>query len=280
MRTCTRLTIKEYTKGVLRTTSARYAPRPLSSIILLFSFVLAFLVVLPGICAGAIDWSLRADVGKKPPQLALSPIERGSVNELWAEIIVSSYHVTGDFVNSLYERRYDFDEIALMLEVAQASKKDPSEIAVLRRKGLGWGAIARQLGIQPAAMERAKGKDSLFRRYVLARCLAGYYGIPDSEVLVLLNEKGYGFEEIAIAVNVCAHSGAPLRDVIAAREKGASWRVVAEQFRMSPAKLGKPPTENPGGKAKDKNPSKTTEGTNKKKSRSADCAKTCQRKCY
>ena len=267
-------------KGVRRTGIVQRAPRFLFSIVLLFSLSLAFLVVLPNVCVGVIDWSLSADTPKRPSNLKLSPIDRGNVNTIWAEVIAGSYQVTIDFVNSLYDRRYDFDEIALMLEMAKASKKDPSEIAVLRRNGLGWGAIAQRLGIHPAAMGKAKGKDSLFKRYLLAQRLAGYYGIPDSEVLTLLNEKGYGFDEMAIAVNVCAQSGTPLRDVIAARATGAKWRIVAEKFKMSPAKLTTPPAEHAGEKAKVKSSAKATEDAGNKKGRSADCSKTCPRKCY
>lgn len=280
MRRCTRSTGTKRTKGLLRIGSARHAPKLLLCATLVFSLAVPFLVIIRGVWAGEIDWSLNPDMGKKPPRSELSPLESGSANELWAEVLASSYHVTVDFVNSLYERRLDFGEIALMLDIAQASKKDPSEIALLMRKGSGWGAIAKQVGIHPAEMERAKGKDSLFRRYVLARCLAGYYGIPDSEVLVLLNEKGYGFDEIAIAVNVCAHSGTPLRDVIAARASGAKWKIVAGKFKMSPAQLGKPPAEYPAVKAKNKGSGKPTEGASGKKARSADCSKTCPRKCY
>ena len=267
-------------KGMFGTRDTKNAAALLFSIVSLSFLALAFLVILPGVCAAEIDWSLGADVAKKPSQLELSPLERGRVNELWAEVIAGSYTTTVGFVNSLYDRGYDFEEIALMLEVAKAAKKDPSEVAVLRRKGLGWGTIAQQFGVRPAAMEKAKGKDSLFKRYVLAQCLAGYYGIPDSQVLVMLNEKGYGFGEIAIAVNVCGNSGAPLRDVVATRATGARWRIVAGKYKMASDKLGKPPAAYSGGKAKDKGSGKATENPNKKKSRTADCSKTCPRKCY
>jgi hypothetical protein len=280
VRSCKIFIVTKLTESVLRIRSTRHAPKLLLCVALAFSLVTPFLATLPGVCAGEIDWSLNPDMGKKPARSELSPLESGSANELWAGVLASSYQVTVDFVNSLYERRLDFGEIALMMDMARASKKDPSDIAFLRRKGLGWGAIAKQVGVRPAEMERAKGKDSLFERYVLARCLAGYYGIPDSEVLVLLSEKGYGFDEIAIAVNVCAHSGTPLRDVIAARASGARWKMVAGKFKMSPAQLGKPPAEYLGGKAKNKRSGKPTGGASGNKARSADCSKTCPRKCY
>ena len=182
MRSCTTSSVRERARtergrtergrGVFRIGSTRHAPKLLLCVTLLFSLAVPFLVILPGVCAGEIDWSLNPDMGKKPARSELSPLESGSANELWAEVLASSYNVTVSFVNSLYERRFDFGDIALMLDIARASKKDPSEIALLRRKGLGWGAIAKQVGIHPAEMERAKGKNLLFGRYVLARCLA------------------------------------------------------------------------------------------------------------
>jgi len=252
------------------------------------SVALAVLIVLPCVCSAEIDWSISASVANKPARVRLNPIELGAVNQIWGQIIVGYYHVNIDFVNSLYDRGYGFDEIACLLEMAKASKKDRAGIAALRRGGLGWGAIAKRLGVNPATMERAKGRDSLFKRYVLAQCLAGYYRIPDREALVLLNEKGYGFDEIGIAANVSAHSGAPLRDVIAARATGAKWRVVAEKFKMSPANLGTPPAAYSGagtkekgeGKVKETGSGKIKETGSKKKSRTADCSATCPRKCY
>lgn len=240
----------------------------------------ALFVAFPAACSGEIDWTIGADVAKKPAKLEISPLESASVNEIWAQVLASSFNTSVSFVNSLYDRGYNFQDIALMMEIANASKKEPSDIAVLRRKGLGWGAIAKQLGVRPAALEKANGKDSLFRRYVLAQCLAGYYGIPDTEGLALLNEKGYGFDEIAVAVNVSALSGAPLRDVIAARATGSKWRIVAEKFKMDPGKLGKPPAAYVGGKAKSKDPGKISGSVIKRKNRTADCSKTCPKKCY
>ncbi|MCX5801779.1 MAG: hypothetical protein NTX17_10405 [Candidatus Eisenbacteria bacterium] len=270
----------QFPTSTFGTASAPRASRFLLSVVSPLLFALVFLVVLPGMSAGDIDWSLGDKVARKPSRVELSPLERGSVNDLWVAIISGHYHVGGDFVNSLYDRGYSFDEIVPMLEMAKASKKDPSEIVILRRKGLDWNGIARKLGVRPAAMEKAKGKDLLFKRYVLAQCLADYYGIRDSEGLALLNEKGYGFGEIAIGVNVCANSGAPLRDVIATRATGARWRIVAEKVKMPPGKLGKPPAGYSGEKAKDKGSGKAPESTGKKKDRTADCSKTCPKKCY
>lgn len=212
----------------------------------------AFLVTSPLSLAGDIDWSLSVDISSKPSKLELSPVDRGSAFEIWAEVISSSYSVSIGFVKALYDRGYDYGEVALMLELSSVSGKKPSEVAVLRKKGLGWGVIAKKLGIHPSRLKRAKGNESLFRRYVLADRLAGYYGIPDSKGLVILSKKGYGFDEVVLAVNLCAHSGAPLREVIKAREKSPKWKRVAEKFKLSPVKLSAPPAKLKAEKAKAK----------------------------
>lgn len=203
--------------------------------------------------AAEIDWTLSAKISAKPSKVTLSPAEKGVAYGLWSDILVSKYGITANFVSALYERRYDYGEIAMLIELAQAAHKDPADIAALRRQGLGWGALAKQLGVHPSSIARAKGNDVLFRRYLLAECLGSYYGIPDNSVLILLNEKKYDYGEIALAVNVCAHTGVPLRQVVGARQGGTKWRVVAEKFKLPAAKLGTPPAKPtpPGAKQPD-----------------------------
>ena len=245
------------------------------------------IAALPANGRADVNWSLSVNIGNRPSKLALSPIDRGNSYDIWAEVISGSYGVSVEFVKALYDRRYDFGEIALMLEIAHSAGKEPSEIATLRRKKLGWGAIAKEMGIHPAALNRAKGDEALFRRYVLASCLAGYYGMPDSKGVLLLAEKGYEFDEIALAANVCAHAQVSFEDVVKARAKGAKWKAVAEKFNVSPLKLGKPPAEQMKGKGKstdkDKQKSSGTEKENtgkKKKNSKQACPTPCPRRCY
>ncbi|MFH0777761.1 MAG: hypothetical protein V2A71_03935 [Candidatus Eisenbacteria bacterium] len=252
-----------------------------SSILVCITIVLALLFALPSPCSAAIDWSLGADAGRKPSKIQITAIDRGNAYGIWAEVISGSFGVSVGFVESLYERRYNFEEVALVLEIANAAKAEPGEVAELKRKGMGWGAIAKQMGVHPASLERAKGNESLFRRYVLSRALAEYYGIPDREVLVLMNEKGYGFDEIVLAVNVCAYSAAPFREVVSARQKGARWRAVAEKFKISPARLGSPPDEIVSAhakKAKGQGDGGKASSSGKKKPKKS-CVETCPNPC-
>jgi len=266
-------------------------------ILVILATVTAFVAVS---LAGDIDWSVSASISSRPSKLELSPVDRGSAYEIWAKVISSSYGVSIGFVKGLYDRGYGFDEVALILEFSSLSEKGPSDIAVLRKKGLGWGAIAKELGVHPSALKRAKGKESLFTRYVLANRLAGYYGIPDSEVLVLLSEKGYGFDDIVLAVNLCAHSGAALRDIIKTRETAPKWKGVAEKFKVSPVKLSAPPAKlkeerakekekqkakvgekqkaTSGGKAKGKEKASEEKGANRGCPKS--CSESCSKRCW
>ncbi|MBN1503998.1 MAG: hypothetical protein JW952_02925, partial [Candidatus Eisenbacteria bacterium] len=211
--------------------------------------VVAPLVSAPGESSGAVDWTLSPDIPRKPSSVKLSGLDRGTAYDLWADVLVMNYGVSTRFVKALYDRRYDYGDVALLMEVSRAAKREPENVAPLKRQGLGWGAIAKRLGIRPASLERAKGNDSLFRRYTLSRCLANYYKMPDDRSIVILNEKGYGFEEIVLAANVCAHTGSPLRSVVSARQTGMRWRFVAEKHKMSPAKLGTPPAKSAAGKS-------------------------------
>jgi hypothetical protein len=263
-----------------------------------FAALAAFPVASPSRADG-IDWSVSKEMNPRPAKLELTPVDRGNAYEIWAGVISSSYGVTVGFVGALYERGYDFGEIALLLELSEASGKKPPDIVVLRKKGHGWGVIAKSLGVHPSALERAKGNESLFRRYVLAERLALYYGLPDDEGLILLSEKGYGFGDIALAVNLCVHSGASLRDVIRTREKSPKWKGVAEKFKVSPANLRVPPAELKSRKEKEQGESKEKakkQGSGKQKTttektggsvkkapeskRPDGCPQSCKKKCW
>ena len=232
-----------------RASASRRASRSLVAFLFLAA-ALAPLVSVPAPSSAAIDWTLSADIAKKPASVKLSALDRGSAYELWSDVLVTNYGVTARFVRALYDRGYDYGDVAMLMEDSRAAKKEPEDVAPYRLKGLGWGAIAKKLGVHPASLERAKGNESLFRRYTLARCLANYHKLPDDGSFVLLNEKGYGFDEIVLAANVSAHAGVPLRTVVAERQSGMKWRSVVEKHNMSPAKLGAPPTKSEPGKAK------------------------------
>jgi hypothetical protein len=245
----------------METRSAR--SRAHASIVLITLLILcgvsASVVSTYGVSSAAIDWSLSADISKKPAGVRPSPLDRGSAFDLWAEVLVSTYGVSIDFVRGLYDRGYEYGDIALLMELCRTANKEPADVVKFKRQGLGWGAVARRLGVHPSALDRAKGNESLFRRYVLARSLGHYYKIPDSGGLEMLNEKGYSFDDIALAVNVSAHTGAPLREVVSARQSGMRWRFVAEKFKMSPAKLGTPPRESGVAAEKGKTPASSGE---------------------
>ncbi len=188
-------------------------------------------------CVADVDWAVGVELSNKPSEVKTSAAEKGMAYDLWAGILVTNYGVTVEFVTKLYDRGYDYGDVCLLLEVAKDSGKKPVEVAELKSRGLGWGAIAKRLGVHPSSLERAKGNESLFKRYQLVECLGRYYGMPDNSGLVLLNERGYDFDEIVLAVNLSAHTGTPLRDIVVFRQGGKKWRLVAEKFKMSPAKL-------------------------------------------
>jgi len=258
-----------------RVATCRTAPRHAAtgraaSVLIALSVLVAVAVSLAcssRVSLAAVDWTLSPDIPKKPSSVKLSPLDRGSAYDLWAEILVPNYGITIGFVKALYDRGYDYGDIALLMEISLAARKEPSEVVTLKRRGLGWGAIAKRLGVHPATLERAKGNDSLFRRYTLARCMGSYYKIPDNGVLVTLNEKGYGFDDIVLTVNVSAHTGAPLRNVVSARQSGMKWRFVAEKYKMSPAKLGTPPGKSVSAKDKDKTAGPSKAGKTSKDSK-------------
>ena len=203
--------------------------------------VAAPLALVPGVSSGAVDWALSPDIPKKPSSVKLSGLDRGTAYELWVDVLVKDYGLSAKYVRALYDRGYDYGDVALLIEISRAADKDPRDVAPFKVQGLGWGAIAKKLGVHPASLERAKGNESLYRRYTLARCLSTYHRMPDDRPLVLLSEKGYGFDEIILAANVCAHTGSPLKSVVSARHTGMKWRFVAENHKMSPGKLGTPP---------------------------------------
>jgi len=239
-----------------RTSASRGTPCLLAAFLLLAAGV-APLVFVPGVSSAAVDWTLSPDIPKKPAAVKLSGLDRGTAYDLWADVLVTNYGVSVKFVKALYDRGYDYGDVALLMEDSRAARKEPEEVAPYKLKGLGWGAIAKKMGVHPATLERAKGNESLYRRYTLARCLANYHKMPDDRSVVLLNEKGYGFDEIILASNVCAHTGSPLRSVVSARQTGMKWRFVAEKHKMSPAKLGTPPGKSGAAKDKAAAPAKT-----------------------
>lgn len=104
--------------------------------------LLAVLVIVALSCSIA----LAAKPAKKAAPIPVSPIEQDAnlANSI-AKIL--GFSVDSDKITALREKNYGYGEMALLYSLSHISRKPSSDIITMRDSKMGWGEIAKQLGV-------------------------------------------------------------------------------------------------------------------------------------
>lgn len=82
----------------------------------------------------------------KPAPVPFNPVEQDAnlANSI-AKIL--GFSVDSDKITSLREKNYAYGEIALLYSLSHVSRKPSWDIVTMRDGKMGWGEIAKQLGV-------------------------------------------------------------------------------------------------------------------------------------
>lgn len=163
------------------------------------------------------------------------------------------FNVDQKFVITYHKEDGDFLETLSAFYLAGEVGVDPDEIIILRRRGLGWGEVAKHYGLPPnfhgKHLAKGKGKkhvvivaplsDREFELVVFRRFLWEYYAVPEEVVIIWLN-RGLDPYDIFIAVNLAARVRVEPARIIELRVKGVSWEAIAVQYRVKYEELTRP----------------------------------------
>ena len=157
--------------------------------------------------------------------------------------------------------------------------KSTPEVIWQKRKGKGWGNIAKEMGLPPnfhGKYMSAKNKhkkasaaitdDEVFEEMMTIRFLHEYFG-TDPELLFYWRTRGLPYEDLFLAINLSLRLKISPQEICFLRLSGKDWYFIAAKYRIPYSSLSQPfpvgktvPVKIPPGQLKEKKPKK-----NKKK---------------
>lgn len=123
--------------------------------------------------------------------------------------------------------------------VAGESQSSPDTIVMERKRGHGWGAVAKGKKIPPGLVGKWKSEkdtaryvDKDFETGLNIRFLSTYYGITEDTIVVWVRQ-GLPVTEVALCLNLAARSRAKPATIVSARLKGDSWIQLSARHKVS-----------------------------------------------
>ena len=123
------------------------------------SLVMAFLLFFASACLAA-DFSanLKFNTGDTQLDLLLNNINSKASTPAGANTakteLRKKYSVSERELNFLSKKGYTLAEIQYLALLAKQSGKPINHVAALHSKGIGWGVLAKRLGVQPSALRK------------------------------------------------------------------------------------------------------------------------------
>ncbi len=90
--------------------------------------------------------------------------EPGGEEEIGA-VMKKEYGVTQKEIDALRKRGYRVSEIYYMALLARHQNRRISEIASMHAKGVGWGVLAKRLGVHPGDLNRLRARHHQLERH-------------------------------------------------------------------------------------------------------------------
>jgi hypothetical protein len=132
-----------------------------------------------------------------------------------------------------------------VLYLAGESQTAPEAIILDRKKGRGWGALAKGK-MPPGLVNKWKGgadpfsyRDDDFETGVSIQFLSTYYATP-ADTIILWVKRGLSVADVAVCLNLASQAKAKPHVVVDAKLKGKSWIQLAAQYKISVEQLKQP----------------------------------------
>lgn len=162
--------------------------------------------------------------------------------DMFNQTFLSTYYgLSNQSIMDLRAQGYSWGEINFMSNLAARTQRPISEIAIHHTQGLTWVQIGGRYNIATA---------DLTRPYIPVARVAGFVGevgvappayymmdrfgnpILTANEAELYRVRGYDWQTVAIAANVSARTGVPIREILRMTDTGATWQQIAQQYGL------------------------------------------------
>ncbi|HHV61954.1 MAG TPA: hypothetical protein GXX51_04840 [Firmicutes bacterium] len=155
-------------------------------------------------------------------------------------------NLSAEAIQELRSRGTGWGEITIAASLASASGKTLDEIIVMADSGLGWGEMAKTLGVEPKSLGHAVSEviggakpghvdKSTLENAAISSLLDSNFGLEDSEVAALAR-SGIKKQDILMALSAAAATGDPnmFDKALALRQESRNWNDVFQALDIDP----------------------------------------------
>jgi hypothetical protein len=170
---------------------------------------------------------------------SISGTEHVTGSQMIAGCIAAFFDVPVTDVVTLRSAGYGFGEVAAAYFLARDSGWDVAAILFLREEGMGWGEIAKEVGLPPSRRDRNLGQIISGHLPISgtvsvgAQRLAERLGTTPEEVAALL-EKGAGYGTIVVAYKLAGEfEGVTPEQLVERRLDGSGWGQIKRELSVA-----------------------------------------------
>lgn len=187
--------------------------------------------------------------GAGPTAPAAPPMTGGMMQPMTPEVetfntnfITMNFGVDRSSIMGLRHAGWMWGDIYLMAHISKSANRPILEVAALRSQGMSWTDIASRYNISTVALTTPSMVQTRVAGFVTEYGYQPLYYRTDpwgNPVLTRFDAErmsrlGYSWQNIAVAANVAAETGASVRDVLSWTDRGYTWQQVAREYGLDP----------------------------------------------
>ncbi len=166
------------------------------------------------------------------PSVANAQFDRRNLEAVAALVLANKLGISASGVIALNNRTDEsiFDLAPVLQMQRNAPRSTANQIWELRRKGLGWGEIAKRVGIQPGQFNQMRNRGDFDRDRIWRDALSN--GFTPRADIDWMRKMGLSWADVMTASVISRESGSPVNEVVRRFQTAGDWRRVTDFYRI------------------------------------------------
>lgn len=158
---------------------------------------------------------------------------QSTLERIATEILADRFGIdVGSIVGVRRETREDVWDLGPVYSMSRYSNRDAREVQRLRESGMGWGQIAKQIGMHPGTFNKLRNQGYFDREPFWDDVIRRRYGVRQTDITSIRN-RGARLEDVLGAVIIGKVSGRSPTDVYNRYRTDKSWDRTATYYKTS-----------------------------------------------
>jgi hypothetical protein len=172
------------------------------------------------------------------PISAQAQISRDSIEQVGIMILAERLGIDPGLILSTRQRTnasvYDLAPVFAIQRDVRSHR--PEDIWEMRRRGMGWGEIAKEIGMHPGTFNKMRNAGEFDVNHIWRDSVSGGFGL-DANTVQRLRNMGLTWQDISTASVLSAESGRSIWQVVDLYRSTRNWSTVASRLGVSQARM-------------------------------------------